>query len=213
MYWTYGYNSGNSPQKNLAPSPPLRAKTSLQVHLSGQKTSLQVHLYNSEFSTGCGVPSTPRGRNEEPACGGRTGGHDSEPKETGAEKPTLRDVKPEDLRNPARLLDLHAQAVAAGYVSPSEADRLRLFAAAEHARVIGSRNPPGLFARIVRSGLWHFCTQDDEDVARVELRSALHPERPAERPARGEAPMAFTGTGGGLSDDARFVRDITNVLR
>src|SRR5512135_2110373 len=128
-----------------------------------------------------------------------------------AEPPTLRDVKPEDLREPARLLELHAQAVAAGYVSPSEAGQLNFFAAANHARVIGSRNPPGLFARIVRSGLWHFCTQDDEDVARVELRSALYPERPEERTARSEAPRAFTG--GGLSDDARFVRDITNVLR
>ena len=85
-------------------------------------------------------------------------------------------MKPEDLRDPARLLDLHAQAVAAGYVSSSEADRLNFFAAANHARVIGSRNPPGLFVRIVRSGLWNFLTQDDEDVARVQLRRVLYPE-------------------------------------
>ena len=76
-----------------------------------------------------------------------------------------------------RLLDLHAQAVAAGYISPSEADRLNFFAAANHARVIGSRNPPGLFVRIVRSGLWNFLTQDDEERARVQLRCALTPTR------------------------------------
>ena len=121
-------------------------------------------------------------------------------------------MKPEDLRDPARLLDLHAQAIAAGYISQSEAERLNFFAAANHARVIGSRNPPGLFVRIVRSGLWSFCTQDDEEWARVQLRSALYPEPPAgsrELPQAG-APRPSRGS---LSDDARFVRDITNVLR
>ena len=119
----------------------------------------------------------PRGesKNQEPASGGTTGVYisqsESKKTEAPADRPTLRDVKPEDLRDPARLLDLHAQAIAAGYVSSSEADRLNFFAAANHARVIGSRNPPGLFVRIVRSGLWSFLTQDDEDVARVQLRA------------------------------------------
>ena len=123
----------------------------------------------------------PRGgsKNQEPASGGPTGVYisqsESKKTEAPADRPTLRDVKPEDLRDPARLLDLHAQAVAAGYVSSSEADRLNFFAAANHARVIGSRNPPGLFVRIVRSGLWNFLTQDDEDVARVQLRRASLP--------------------------------------
>src|SRR5512142_3005260 len=76
----------------------------------------------------------PRGsKNQKPACGGTTGVYISKSEETGAEKPTLRDVKPEDLRDPARLLDLHAQAIAAGYVSASEADRLNCFAAANPA--------------------------------------------------------------------------------
>ena len=118
-------------------------------------------------------------------------------------------MKPEDLRDPARLLDLHAQAVAAGYISSSEADRLNFFAAANHARVIGSRNPPGLFVRIVRSGLWNFLTQDDEDVARVQLRRVLYPEGAPPESPRAEAPRPSPG----LSDDARFVRDMTNLLR
>ena len=157
----------------------------------------------------------PRGgsKNQEPASGGPTGVYisKSESNKTGApaDRPTLRDVKSEDLRAPARLLDLHAQAVAAGYVSSSEADRLNFFAAANHARVIGSRNPPGLFVRIVRSGLWNFLTQDDEDVARVQLRRVLYPEgAPPELP-RAEAPRRSPG----LSDDARFVRDVTAQLR
>jgi hypothetical protein len=117
-------------------------------------------------------------KNEEPACGGRPGVYDSESKKTEPEIPSLSNVKPEDLWDPARLLDLHAQAVAAGYISPSEAERLNFFAAANHARVIGSRNPPGLFVRIVRSGLWSFLTQDDEERARVQLRCALYPDPP-----------------------------------
>ena len=77
------------------------------------------------------------------------------------------ELKPEELRDPARLLDFHTQAVAAGYVSSSEADRLKVFAAANHARVVWSENPARLFVRIVRSGLWSFLTEDDKEVARV----------------------------------------------
>lgn len=154
----------------------------------------------------------PRGsKNQEPASGGPTGVSIPESKKTNAttEGPTLRDVKAEDLRDPARLLALHAQAVAAGYISPSEADRLNVFAAAHHARVIGSRNPPGLFVRLVRSGLWNFLTQDDEDAARVQLRRALYGEPVPVGLPRGEAPRPSPG----LSADARFVRDVTNQLR
>jgi hypothetical protein len=159
-------------------------------------------------------------KNQKPASGGPTGVSLSQSKETGAlaDRPSLRDVKPEDLRDPARLLDLHAQAVAAGYVSSSEADRLNVFAAAHHARVIGSRNPPGLFVRIVRSGLWTFLTQADEDVARVQLRRALYPvaeaaaAAPRGLPRLGEAPRPVLASSG-LSDDARFVREIMHQLR
>ena len=157
----------------------------------------------------------PRGgsKNQEPASGGTTGVYisqsESKKTEAPADRPTLRDVKPEDLRDPARLLDLHAQAVDAGYVPPSEAGRLNFFAAANHARVIGSRNPPGLFVRILRSGLWSFLTQDDEDVARVQLRRVLYPEGASAELPRGEAPRPSPG----ISADARFVRDVTAQLR
>lgn len=87
-------------------------------------------------------------------------------------KPTLQHVVPEDLRDPRRLLELHRQAVAAKLVTTSECDRLRFFAAAEHAKAIGARNYCGLFATLVRRKLWHYATQDDEDSARRRLRSA-----------------------------------------
>lgn len=85
-------------------------------------------------------------------------------------KPTLRHVVQEDLRHPKRTEVLRQEAIFRKYITASEADRLKFFAAAEHARIIGSKNPPGLFAAMVRRSLWHCITQDDEDAARRKLR-------------------------------------------
>ncbi|MCC7316640.1 MAG: hypothetical protein IT419_17755 [Planctomycetes bacterium] len=95
-------------------------------------------------------------------------------------QPTLRHVVAQDLRDPRRLLELHRQAVVAKLMTTSECDRLRFFAAAEHAKVIGTRNPCGLFATLIRRGLWHFATQEDEDAARRRMRW-LRTHRPAIR--------------------------------
>jgi hypothetical protein len=108
-------------------------------------------------------------------------------------------------------MTLHGQAVDEGAISNSEADRLNFFAAANHARVIGSINPPGLFVRIVRSKLFGFLTQADEDAARAQIRRVFYPEASSMRSPRGGPPRAFNGPS--LSDDARFVRDITRVLK
>ena len=78
--------------------------------------------------------------------------------------------------------------MARGVVGASEADRLRFLAAAEHARAVGTVNAPGLFARIVRRGLWSYSTQADEDAAARRLREHLRgqrgtiPDSPARRP-------------------------------
>lgn len=88
-----------------------------------------------------------------------------------AAPPTFTRVVPEDLRDAERLEALRRQAEAAGFVTPSECDRLRFFGAAEHALVIGSKNPCGLFATMVRWGLWAFITQHDEDEARRKLKA------------------------------------------
>jgi hypothetical protein len=91
------------------------------------------------------------------------------------------DVRTEELRDTGRALGLFDQAVDWGLVGPSEADRLRFLALAEHARAVGPINPGGLFARLVRRGWWHFATLDDEGAARRRLREHLHEwARPAE---------------------------------
>lgn len=61
---------------------------------------------------------------------------------------------------------LHTQAYRARLVGNSEADRLKFFAAAEHAVGYGRKNLAGLFVSVVQGGLWHHLTLADEDRAR-----------------------------------------------
>lgn len=121
-------------------------------------------------------PLPEREINQEPAGRGPAGvqargtGEETRPLPT----PNLDDVRPEDLRDVGRTLALFDQAVKRRLASPSEDGRLKFLAIAEHARAVGTVNPGGLFARLVRRGWWHFATQDDEDVARRRLRGHLH---------------------------------------
>src|SRR5262249_18501611 len=119
-------------------------------------------------------------------------------------KPNLRDVVPEDLKDTGRLLDLYEQAVDQGLAPPSEWGRLRFVAAAEHARGIGTKNPCGLFVRLVRGGLYHFATGDDEQAASVRLRKHLF-GMPAE--PRGQ-PGSILRSEPALSADARLVEAV-----
>jgi hypothetical protein len=121
-------------------------------------------------------------------------------------KPDLRNVVPADLKHTGRLLDLYDQAVARGDVTTSERDRLRFVAAAEHARAIGTKNPCGLFVRLVRGGLWSFTTQDDEDAARIRLKQHLYGSRPAPPPPPIAVPVERAADV--LSVDAQLVRAV-----
>jgi hypothetical protein len=125
-----------------------------------------------------------------------------------AGKPDLRHIVPEDLADTGRLLDLYAQAVAAGLVGSSEWDRLRFLAAAEHARIIGTKNPCGLFARLVRGRLLHFATQDDEQAASVRLRRHLYGALPSGRAVGGSVPVMRSAPCWELSADARLVQAV-----
>lgn len=88
----------------------------------------------------------------------------------------FRDVQPMDLRSPTQLQALFRGAVQAGLVRPCPADELRFFAVAERATLLGTSNPAGFFASVVRSGSWHVISQRDEDAARQRL---LPPEAPS----------------------------------
>jgi hypothetical protein len=120
-------------------------------------------------------------------------------------KPDLRHVVPEDLADTGRLLELFAQAVAAGLVPASEWGRLRFVAAAEHAKAIGAANPCGLFARLVRGGLLYYATYDDETAASVRLRRHLYGGPPG-GPSPGQGGSVRRGLE--LSEDARLAQAV-----
>jgi hypothetical protein len=169
--------------------------------------------------------------NTKPAPGGGHGSgvgvyqpkfQDGNPDTTGP-RPSLKRVTAEDLKDPGRLAALREQAIGEGLITSSEHDRLQFFAAAERARSVGSKNPPGLFVRIVRSGLWRFLSQDDEDAARRKIRDLLYPEgRPKSIGPHGPI-SGLPGSIGrearietgreGPSEDALVVRAVTNALR
>jgi hypothetical protein len=148
--------------------------------------------------------------NQEPAAGGPTGfsiacSEEKTPEDSGPGNPDLRHVVPEDLKDTGRLLRLYGQAVGQGVAAASEWGRLRFVAAAEHARVIGTRNPCGLFARLVRGGLLRFATEDDTAAASVRLRRHLYG---GPLPARASEQGGMVRRMPELSDDARLVRAV-----
>jgi len=144
-------------------------------------------------------------KNQEPAKRGPTG---ASSKETSKKKATMRHVVPEDLSDTARTFELFEDAKRCGYVRGSEADRLRIFAAVEHARTVGDRNPCGLFSWLVRGERWQYITQSDEDAAQVRLKRFLFGTE------RGEAkrPVAVAPPSMALSEDARFVGAVRQML-
>jgi hypothetical protein len=129
--------------------------------------------------------------------------------------PTFADVRPEDLRDVGRCLELHRQAVAKGLASGSEDGRLKFVALAEHARVVGKANPPGLFSALLRRGAWEFITQSEEDKARRTLKAHLFPPVPTLSPSLGGLslkPTSWPTSRPELSHDARTVREIRRAL-
>jgi hypothetical protein len=120
-------------------------------------------------------------------------------------KPALRHIVPADLADTGRLLELYAQAVALGLVAASEWGRLRFVAAAEHARSIGTANPCGLFAALIRGGKLHFATEGEEQAASVRLRRHLYG---GTLPGRPLVQGGSVRSGSELSDDARLVEAV-----
>jgi hypothetical protein len=134
-------------------------------------------------------PFQEHGHQEPAACGPQPG--------IGAEKtaekpPILAHIIPQDLSQTDRLLALFEEAQQQGIIGGSDSERLTFVATAERARLVGTTNPCGLFAQLVRRGLWHFLTQDDEEAARKRLKEHLYGASPPRRP-----PVV---TPGGLSE-------------
>jgi len=125
----------------------------------------------------------------------------------GDSRPKLSNVQPADLSSVERLATLFEEAASAGLVKQTSADRLRFFAAAARALRLGSRNPCGFFAAIVRRGLWHVISQTDEDRAIERLRTAggIAPSPPG-------APRQFSGsTGSSVPSDGHGSAGVAEI--
>jgi hypothetical protein len=85
------------------------------------------------------------------------------------EEPTLRDVKPEDLKRMSRLKVLFSQAVRAGWLKESEANFLNWVGAALRATTAEVRDPVRVFVSIAKQGRWDLITQEQEDRARLAI--------------------------------------------
>lgn len=90
---------------------------------------------------------------------------------TGSE-PDLRRVRIEDLHNVRRLDSLWRAAAERNHCGWTECDRLRVFGAAAHALRVATRNVCGLFATVVRRGLWSHISVEDEERGRRGVRKA-----------------------------------------
>src|SRR5262245_15974551 len=119
--------------------------------------------------------------------------------------PTLSHIVPEDLQDTARLLTLFIHAQTQGLIGKSDSDRLTFLAVAEHAKVVGSANPCGLFAALVRRQQWHFVTDSDEDVAQARLKAYLYGLTARAAPPSAAGPPE-------LSPDAAIVRYVRTQL-
>ena len=155
----------------------------------------------------------PRGKNQNPAIGGPAGVCSRQGPGKTLPPPDLRTIRPEDLVDTARMLELHRQAVARGVVAEGEAGRLQVLAAAEHARSVGNRNPSGLFASIVGRGLWKFLTSADEDSASRRIRAHRRAEEATQpRSSVPASPSLPAVQGPGLSADGELLRAVRAAL-
>jgi hypothetical protein len=112
---------------------------------------------------------TPYGsKNQKPAARAETGVCKANERKT-EERPSLRDIKLDDLKRLSRLRVLYEQATAQKWLTRSEANFRNFIAAAARAtRVDG--DPVRIFVGIVRCSLWHHLTIDDESRASAALK-------------------------------------------
>jgi len=90
----------------------------------------------------------------------------------------LRHITRQDLHDTERLLLLYEQAVTAGLIGPSEADRLTFVALAQHVLAYRPDNAGGLFTQLLRKRQCDYITQDDEDTAQRRLKRFLYDGTP-----------------------------------
>jgi len=143
-----------------------------------------------------------------PAFDGLSGVQEAPPSKKKTPLPTLRHIIPDDLLETGRLLVLLDQAQTQGLIGKGDSHRLTFVSLAEHARVIGSTNPCGLFAALLHRQRWHYVTESDEDAASARLKQYFYGSDPRDRPA----PSSQALEPPELSKDAFIVRELQRQL-
>jgi hypothetical protein len=110
-------------------------------------------------------PETPNGFKDQGTRRAEPPGVSTEP---GGRKPTLRDVRVEDLRCFRRTEELYWQAVETGLITHSETNALNWLGAAVRATSVDG-DAARVFVGIVRRGLWTNTTHEQEERARRAL--------------------------------------------
>lgn len=117
--------------------------------------------------------------------------------------PSLRDIHPEDLTRTSRVLELYEQATKAGWLGQSEANRTNFVAAAARATRAGG-DSVRIFVAIVRRGLWHHITGEEEARAVAALKRLDGRIEPPSESRRG-APPSEWGLGSALVSVMRAI--------
>ncbi len=94
-----------------------------------------------------------------------------------SQEPDIRDIRGGDLKQLSSVLILYQQAVKAGWLKHSEANLRNFASAAVRAQKVCG-NAARIFVGIVKKGLWHYVTNEQEDRALTVLKRyrEKHPE-------------------------------------
>jgi hypothetical protein len=191
-----------------SPPPPRFSTTKLPPPSKEHREPLQDPQHQKPAPQTDLTP-TPLHHRAPTSCGSASGVTEQpKDKKPAPRVPTLSHIVPEDLQETARLLTLFAQAQAHGLIGTSDSERLTFLGLAEHAKMVGSANPCGLFAALVRRQCWHFITDSDEDAAQQRLKTHLYG---AASQTRG-APPPHDLAQAELSKDAAIVRYVQTQL-
>lgn len=204
---------GNLKTRTPAPSGPgpsgvsIRTEDEIQGMPSGTVTTSRAGTHRE-------TPERSAVRRRRTRRGGGGGAERSNATDHGG--PVLRDVKPGDLSDTGRLLELYDQALDSGLARPGEAGRLDFVALAERARSRGTRSG-ALFFWLLKERKTEFITQHDEDAAARRIKEHLHGDLrgPTAWCDEGEAEWggvpAATPSPAPLSDAEQFVVAVLRV--
>ena len=195
-----------------SPPPPTFSTTKLPPPHETHREPLQ-EPQHQEPAPQADVAAVPVPfQHTEPVSSGPASGVDTQDrqkiKQAKNHTPTLSHIVPEDLTDTSRLLTLFEQAHTQGLIGKSDSERLTFLSLAEHAKVVGSHNPCGLFAELTRRKCWHFVTESDEDAAYRRLKQHLY----GQLSPRVSAPAYITPAPPELSKDAFMVRELQREL-